>query len=43
MKKKQRTDTTIIIYPNTGVHFLRKWNRKSNDKNFTGKIQNFTK
>ena len=39
--KIQITDTTIIIYPNTGGYLLQKWLIKCNDKNNSGKIQNF--
>ena len=39
--KIQITDTTIIIYPNTGGYLLQNWVIKCNDKNSAGKIQNF--
>ena len=39
----QITDTTIIIYPNTGGYLLQNWVIKCNDKNKNGKIQNFEK
>ena len=35
------TDTTIFIYPNTGGYLLQNWVIKCNDKNNSGKIQNF--
>ena len=35
------TDTTVIQFPNTGGYLLQKWNIKCNDKNNSGKIQNF--
>ena len=41
--KIQITDTTIIKYPNTGGYLLRNWFIKCNDKNSSGKKQNFLK
>ena len=41
--KKPITDTTIIIYPNTGGYLLQNWIIRCNDKNNNGKIQNFIK
>ena len=39
--KIQLTDTTIIIYPNTGGYLLPGWKIFCNDKNNNGKIQDF--
>ena len=39
--KIQITDTTLIIYPNTGGYLLQNWVIKFNDKNISGKIQSF--
>ena len=39
--KIQITDTTIIKYPNNGGYLLQNWNKRCNDKNNNGKIQNF--
>ena len=41
--KTQITDITNIISPNTGGYLLQKWDIKCNDKNNTGKIQNFVR
>ena len=41
--KIQKTDTTIINYPNTGGYLLQNWVIKCNDNNNNGKIQNFIK
>ena len=39
----QITDITIIKYPNTGGYLLQNWTIECNDKNNSGKIQNFKK
>ena len=39
--KIQLTDTTVIKYPNSGGYLLQNWSIRCNDKNYTGKIQNF--
>ena len=39
--KIQIIDTTIIKSPNSGGYLLQQWNKKCNDKNSAGKIQNF--
>ena len=39
----QITDTTNTKYPNTGGYLLQNWVIQCNDKNNTGKIQNFLK
>ena len=39
--KFQLTDTTNILYPNTGGYLLQNWNILCNDKNNNSKIQNF--
>ena len=41
--KIQLTDTTIIKYPNTGGYLLPGWRIFCNDKNNSGKIQDFLK
>ena len=41
--KIQITDTTIIIYPNTGEYLLQNRVLEGNDKNNNGKIQNLIK
>ena len=41
--KIQITDTTFFKNPNTRGDLLQNWVRKCNDKNNTGKIQNFMK
>ena len=41
--KIQITDTTEIVFPNTGGYLLQKWSIICNDKNNNGKIQNFIK
>ena len=41
--KIQITPTTIIEAPNTGGCLLQRWDIKCNDKNNSGKIQNFMK
>ena len=39
--KIQLTDITFIKYPNKSAYLLQNWNKKCNDKNNNGKIQNF--
>ena len=39
--KFQLTDTTNILYPNTGGYLLQNWNILCNDKNNNSKIQDF--
>ena len=41
--KIQITDTTILKDPKTCSYLLQNWNKKHNDKNNKGKIQNFIK
>ena len=41
--KRQITDITFIKFPNNGGHLLHKRKTKCNDKNNSGKLQNFIK
>ena len=40
-KKILLTDTTIKKYPNSGGYLLQNWHIKCNDRNISGKKQNF--